>query len=384
MPIFVGMELNYVKNQTDDSADIFLFDNIGGFGINAQDFVNELRFLDSQGLSEINVRINSAGGSVIEGFGIFSAIRNADTRVNTIIEGVAASIAGIIAMAGDNRKISDFGRLMIHDPSFGGGTPNGKQKKALDTIKDSLIKVLANNSALDEGEIFDLMSEETWFNADEALAFGFIDEIFSTHRKELKEAKNELTVADIQNAANDLYHKTEVEQTVNKMTELINHFGLNKEATEAEILNEVKDLANKLADTEKALNDANDDHNEEKTKLEETINGLETSTAELKKEVATLVVENAIEAGKFKAENKEALVEKATADLDGFKNIVDSVADVPASIVNTINTAASEEDAKDWDYYQKKDPKGLKNLMATNPDEYKRLFKDKYGVEATI
>jgi len=196
------MDLQFVKNQSTNSADIFLFDTIGGNGIKGQTFVNELQFLDTLGLDVINVRINSGGGSVIEGFSIFSAIRAMKTPVNTITEGIAASIAGIIAMAGRKRLISDFGRLMIHDPAFSNGKADDKTQKVLDSIKASLITILTNNSLLDAGEIFNVMTEETWYTAEEAVAFGFMDEMFSTQRAIDKVAA--LETSDILNIANEL------------------------------------------------------------------------------------------------------------------------------------------------------------------------------------
>jgi ATP-dependent Clp endopeptidase proteolytic subunit ClpP len=384
------MNLSYVKNQTDDSADIFLFNQIGGVGgINATDFVNELRFLDTLGLKEINVRINSGGGSVMEGYGIFSAIRAAKTPVNTIIEGIAASIAGIIAMAGQNRTISDFGRLMIHDPNFGNARPNDKQKKALDTIKTSLITVLANNSSLDENEIGELMAEETWFNAEEALAFGFVDSIHSTKRK--KEMANELTVVDVQNLANELHLNNNVELTINKMLDIKNHLSLNEEATEGEVLEAVKGLENTITEKDNTINDLNNKLEEAATKAEETetahseaVEGLNNTIADLNKEVATLVVENAIKAGKFDEGKKEDLVEMASKDLNAFKNIIDSVTVQPVSITNLIEDTKEVTNDKDWDYYTKKEPKALNAMRLNDKEAYTKLYVNKFGVEPKL
>lgn len=384
------MNLSYVKNQTDDSADIFLFNQIGGVGgLNASDFVNELRFLDTLGLKEINVRINSGGGSVMEGYGIFSAIRAAKTPVNTIIEGIAASIAGIIAMAGQQRTISDFGRLMIHDPSFGNNRPNDKQKKALDTIKTSLITVLANNSSLDEEEIGELMSEETWFNAEEALAFGFVDAVHSTKRK--KEMNNELTVVDVQNIANELHLNTNVELTKNEMLDIKNHLALNEEATEGEVLEAVKGLENTITEKDNTIEDLNNKLEEAATKAEETetahneaVEGLNNTIEGLNKEVATLVVENAIKEGKFNEAKKDELVEQASKDLNAFKNIIESVTVTPISITNLIEDKEEIKNDKDWDYYTKKEPKVLNAMRLNDKEAYIKLYSDKFGVEPKL
>ena len=182
---------NYCENIGDNTAEIYLYDNIGPGGIDASEFVKELKFLDSLGLSEIKVRINSNGGSVIDGFGIFSAIQNANTTVNTYIDGIAASIAGIIALAGNKRYIVDFGRIMIHDPHFNKpqNEVTDKEKEVLSHIKDSLVTIFTNNSNKDAGQISAIMANESWYNAEDAITEGFIDEIIKTARiKELAAA----------------------------------------------------------------------------------------------------------------------------------------------------------------------------------------------------
>lgn len=377
------MNLQYVKNQTDDSAEIFLYSPIGG-GVNAQNFVAELQFLDSLGLKEINVRINSSGGSVIEGFGIFSAIRNAKTPVNTSIDGIAASIAGIIAQAGKKRTITDFGRLMIHDPSFAGANKDPKAQKALDTIKASLVTILTNNSALDEGEIFDLMTAETWFNAEEAVAYGFADEETTTKREEVIQ---DLALDEIQNIANELFapvNEEIINQTDNKMINVLNQLGLNEEATSEETLEAVKALENKVNEAEAALILSNDDNEQKVNELKETITNSTEEVEALTNEVATMVVENAITAGKFSKENKESLIEKAIADLDGFKSIVNAVATPAVSITALIDNSEEEVIETTFEQMSKEDPKGLLNMLKTDPEAYAALYEKQYGAKPTI
>src|SRR3972149_5396231 len=90
----------YIQNVGKEEADIYLFDEIGNGGINGQDFANEIQMLNDFGVTLINVHINSPGGGIIEGYSIFAAIINSKAEVHTHIVGVAASMAGIIAMAG--------------------------------------------------------------------------------------------------------------------------------------------------------------------------------------------------------------------------------------------------------------------------------------------
>ena len=110
----------HIQNLSREEAHINLFSEIGGDGIQGQSFANEIQLLNEFGVETINVHINSGGGSVIEGLSIFSAIKNSEAHVNVFIEGIAASMAGVIAMAGDRIHMTDFSQIMIHNPHTGG------------------------------------------------------------------------------------------------------------------------------------------------------------------------------------------------------------------------------------------------------------------------
>src|SRR4051812_21409466 len=117
----------FVQNiSPEGTATILLYDQIGGQGINGRDFANEIERLQSTA-KKINVRINSPGGSVLEGYAIVSAILNSSVPVDTYIDGLAASIAGVIAMAGQRVFIKDYGTLMLHNP-YGDATGEALQK----------------------------------------------------------------------------------------------------------------------------------------------------------------------------------------------------------------------------------------------------------------
>jgi ATP-dependent protease ClpP protease subunit len=380
------MDIKYIRNQTETTAQIYLFDTIGGGKINAQNFVNELQFLDSLGLEEINVHINSGGGSVLEGYGIFSAIRNAKTTVNTHIDGIAASIAGIIAMAGNKRTIADFGRLMIHDPSFGGSNAKTGTNKVLDSIKASLITILTNNSNLDEGAIFDVMSEETWLNAEEAFGFGFVDSISNTQRQ--KEEIQNLAIEDVQNIANELITPIQTTNTkTNKMLNLVNHLSLTEGATEEEILNSVKSLENKVLDAEVKVEEVNNEltsvkeaHVTELGTINNSITEKDNAIADLNKTVATMTVENAISEGKLSKENKAELIEQATNNLEGFKTLLNSVKTQVIKPTDLINkTDESTPSVVTFTEMSKNNPNGLLNLMNTDKEAYIELYKNEFG-----
>lgn len=164
--------------QSDGEAEIAIYDEIGAFGITAKDFHSELRALGP--VAHINLRINSPGGSVFDGLAIFNMLARHKATVIVTVDGIAASIASVIAMAGDAVIMPQNALLMIHDPS---GLVVGTSKEmrdladALDKIKGSLIAAYASKSGMERDEIAQLMADETWLNADEAVEMGFADSV---------------------------------------------------------------------------------------------------------------------------------------------------------------------------------------------------------------
>lgn len=190
----------YITNVSKDRAEINLFDEIGNGGISGQAFADEIQILNNFGVKEIHININSPGGSIIEGFSIFSAIRNSEVEVHTHIVGIAASMAGVIAMAGAKITMVDFGKLMIHNPS-GSSDPNENEQNALDSLKDSLLTIFKNRTKKSKSELSDIMDNETWLNAKDALNGGFIDEIVSDRHLHKGKRKRQ-PVAEIVNILN--------------------------------------------------------------------------------------------------------------------------------------------------------------------------------------
>jgi ATP-dependent Clp endopeptidase proteolytic subunit ClpP len=159
-------------------SDLYLYGEVGGWGASAVEFIDVLSARKDQ---HINLHIHSPGGSVFEGHAIFNALRSHPAGVTTMVDGIAASMASVIAMAGKPVKIASNGFLMIHNPwsqAAGGSEEMRKQADVLDKLKDSLVKIYADKSGMPESDIAAAMDDETWFSAEEAVAFGLADEIF--------------------------------------------------------------------------------------------------------------------------------------------------------------------------------------------------------------
>lgn len=160
------------------ATEIYVYDEIGFWGITAKDFARDLKQLDPKG--EINLRINSPGGSVTDGIAIYNLLKNHKAKVNTFIDGLAASMASVIAMAGDKITMPENALMMIHNPwggAMGDADELRKTADVLDKMKTALVSAYVNKTGLADTEIADLMTAETWMTGAEALEKGFATQI---------------------------------------------------------------------------------------------------------------------------------------------------------------------------------------------------------------
>jgi ATP-dependent protease ClpP protease subunit len=129
---------------------------------------------------DITVRINSLGGLVFDGFAIFNALKQSPRRVIVHIDGVAGSIASIIAMAGDEIIMAENAVMMIHKPSdgtYGVATELRSTADRLDMLQAQLVNIYAQRTGMSAEELNPLLDAETWLTAAEALDMNFIDRV---------------------------------------------------------------------------------------------------------------------------------------------------------------------------------------------------------------
>jgi ATP-dependent Clp protease protease subunit len=162
------------------SAEIFIYDVIGDpwEGTTGKQFKDDLKALGA--VSTLNIFINSPGGSVFDGVAIFNQLDRHKARKVVHIDALAASIASVIAMAGDEIVIAANGMMMIHDPwtlAFGSAPELRKTADMLDRVRDTLLTTYVARTGGDADRIEAMMAEETWFGAEEAVDMGFADSI---------------------------------------------------------------------------------------------------------------------------------------------------------------------------------------------------------------
>lgn len=166
---------NKAPRAAEQGTEVFVYDEIGFFGIQAKDFVEQLRGIRDQ---VILLRLNSPGGSVFDGTAMMTAIREHPARVIAHVDGLAASMASGLAMAADEVVMAKGGFMMIHEPwsvVVGDADLMRQEADLLDTIADTLALNYEEKTGRDD--VRELMQAETWMNHNDAVEMGFADRI---------------------------------------------------------------------------------------------------------------------------------------------------------------------------------------------------------------
>ena len=377
------MTFKDIINYTDSEnvGTIYLYGNIGDIkdeagnvtpGINGAMFAAGLDYLQAS-YPRINVRINSTGGSVIEGYAIFNSIRTCKVPIDIYIDGMCASMAGVIAMAGDCIYMNDYALLMLHNPN------GGADQTLLDILKETLVMIYSKRTGKTPEQIDQMMNKTTWLTADEAKTEGLIDIIIETEQKDKEEIKKQMNKYEMKNSS-DLCHiynsildkkinttmdkKEEALSLIDKLKAVFNkkeedRFH-NKEEDEddrfhnAEEMNSLKNEIKNLKKMNKDMSDALDAYNKKEKEGKE-------------KEVKDLV-DSYVSSNTIKQEEVESITNLLNLDFTATKSLIErnkikvgEPTRIAASVVNSLNVEDNSTwTLKDW---MKKDKKGLNAMM---------------------
>ncbi|NUS26942.1 MAG: Clp protease ClpP [Streptomyces sp.] len=177
-----------ISDAADDEAELLLYDDIGGwFGTYAEDFDTDLKAVTAK---KLTVRVNSPGGSVFEGMAIASMLRAHPADITVRVDGIAASIASVIAMAGDRVVMMPGATMMIHDASgmcLGDAADMAKMAELLDLLSNNIADIYAAKAGGTRDEWRTKMRAESWYLAQEAVDAGLADEVAAPDRTEPQE-----------------------------------------------------------------------------------------------------------------------------------------------------------------------------------------------------
>jgi ATP-dependent protease ClpP protease subunit len=172
----------YKITARDDSAEVSIFGDIGsswwGDSVTLADFKAEFDKIRDK--AEIRVLLNSPGGDVMDGMGIYNLLSGVRQKVTIEVLGMAASIASIIALAGKELVMGEGSFYMIHNPitfALGGSGDLRKAADLLDTVRGQMVGIYAQRTALTSEEIEAAMDGETWYTAEQAVEAGFASSV---------------------------------------------------------------------------------------------------------------------------------------------------------------------------------------------------------------
>ena len=183
---------NWVKDET--GSTLYLNGQISdetwfGDEVTPKIFKDELNLCQGN----ITVWINSPGGDVFAAAQIYNMLMDYKGNVTVKIDGIAASAASVIAMAGTTVKVSPTSLMMIHNPltvAIGDSTEMKKAIQMLDEVKESIINAYELKTGQSRAKLSKLMDGETWLNANKALELGFADEMLFDERETCDGAQN--------------------------------------------------------------------------------------------------------------------------------------------------------------------------------------------------
>ena len=230
-----------IKAKANDTAEISIYDEIGGWGVSAQQFSKDFKALGNN-LKQINLHIHSPGGDVFDGIAIYNLLKNHPANKTVTIDGLAASMASVIAMAGNEVIMPENAMMMIHKPwGIQGGDAEDMRKYAdlLDKVENTLIPAYANKTGKTPEELAEMLSAETWLNGKECVEQGFADKLaeplvamasiksrkLEDFEKMPNEIKNMLFKPQGNAGANPAPQATQTESTapVNKVTQAVDN-----------------------------------------------------------------------------------------------------------------------------------------------------------------
>lgn len=210
------------KNQTTDEADLYLYLEIASWGggyyaHSAKSFKGELDALGE--LKTLNVYINSPGGDVFEGVAIYNMLKRHKAHVNIHVDGLAASIASVITMAGDTIIMPSNAMMMIHNAWMYTAGNSKDLREAADMLEkvDTSIRqsyLTKAGDKLAEGDLITLMEAETWLTAQEAFDYGLCDVVGES--KQIAALSNSDLLAKYRNVPAAVAPKEEPAQPENK------------------------------------------------------------------------------------------------------------------------------------------------------------------------
>lgn len=315
------------------------------------------------GGEDVEVHINSCGGSVYEGFAIYNLLKSYSGSVKIYVDGIAASIAGVIAMCGAPIYMSRYAHLMIHSVSasvYGNVQEFQRMMKQMLVLQSSIVKIISERTGMSEEDVNTkfMDGEDHYINAEEAQKMGLIEGIYDDEGGLPPDASD---ISTVYNFVNNLRTRRMLFDDIKKVGAFSNC------ATEQDIVNKATELAGMSG----------------KAAI------LEAENRDLKKKLADAqearlqnIVDEAVRSGKIEECNKGAFLAMLKADeANAVKFLENLKAKTTARAADFIKdgTQPNEFENKTWEELDKAGK--LVELKEQNPELFKSLYKKTFGVD---
>ena len=356
------MEIKYSKIVARDvkEAVIEIYGNIGE-KVNGDHLASEINYL-GKSVDILTFRINSLGGSVLQGLSIIGAIVASPAKTVAIVEGIAGSMAGVIALSCQKVIMNDYARIMLHAPYMQDNEGNPvtkltKEEKASVNHMRGMLSDLLTRRGKSQDDIGKILKTDSWYTAQDALKEGFVDEVIDTG---VAAAAAELSVDKLVAFASEATGSPlnqDFLTTNTNMKKIAAKLGLPEASAEEAIIAAIDKKEQDLVDARKALVNAVIAAG----KKSGIVN--DTNVASMEKLGATdlnLLVDLVIKPGN-------------QADNTRISEVIAKMNDIIAGKKEDV------KDEKNWDWFQKNDPQALAVMKNREPERYDKLYKEFWG-----
>lgn len=355
-------------------ASLMLYGEIGGEdGVSPEQIVTEMSYLSKE-YPMIDVHINSMGGEVFAGIAIFNALKDSPSMVNIYVDGLAASIAGVIALCGKPLHMSRYSRLMLHSVSGACAGSARDMRECADLIEGlegTLADMISRKCGMPSEEVktsfFD--GKDHWFTAEEAKKMGLCDDIYDLQGSDTLGAQpTNDQVYTFVNMLNTKTPKPNKMEFIDKIKGLDEQF---KDLTEDAIVAKVKSLSNEAAKVEA---------------LQARITKLEAENKASKEAAVEAFLNQAVSDGRIKADQKESYRKLMDADKATTEALINAMPKAAKPSINDfLHQGAGAGDAKElaqmtWEEIDKAERLG--ELKDKFPELYKQKFQEAFGASA--
>lgn len=359
---------NIIK--VDGKTIIMLYGEVGeGCSVDSNRVVSELFAIENQGC-KIEVRINSQGGDVFSGMAIYNALKQSKSDIKIYIDGVAASIAAIIALCGKPLFMSPYAKLMLHNVSggtYGNASELRQTAEQMEVLQTNLATMVAERLGMTAEAVVEKYfdGEDHWISASEALDMKLIDGIY-----EMDEVKDAPTTTEgIYNYFNNrLDFKPQNKREMALIDDIMKIPSFENKTESSAIVAHIVELTNKATKADA---------------LSKTVETYKAELEKLHKEQDEALISQAVKAGKISQEQVETFKELLKNDRENAIKLINGMKSrVQNRAVDFINIDKHNPENfanKSWDEIDKENSLGA--LKQQNFTLFKNLYKEKFGVD---